>query len=65
VERERRGRDKRLVAFAAGAHDSAWAVQFGVQVLLEVVLVLENPAALGAVVVYLVVMFPEFRIAIE
>jgi hypothetical protein len=42
-----------------------WTVQFGVQVLLEAVLGLENPAALGAVVVHLVVMFLEFRIAVE
>jgi hypothetical protein len=35
------------------------------QVLLEVVLILETPAALGAIVVHLVVMFLESRIAIE
>jgi len=65
VERERRGRDKRLVALAAGAHDVARPVQLGVQVLLEAVLVLKNPLALGAVVVHLVVMFLEFRIAVK
>ena len=33
--------------------------------LLEAVLVLENPATLGAVVVHLVVMFLEVRIVVE
>lgn len=65
MERESRGRDKALIAFAPRAHDSAWTVQLGVQVLLEVVLVLETPVALGAVVVHLVVVFFEFRIAVE
>ena len=65
VERESRGRDKALIAFTPRAHDGAWTVQLGVQVLLEAVLVLENPFALGAVVVHLMVVFLEFRIAVE
>ena len=60
VERQRCGGYKRLVAFAARAHDTARPVQLGVQVLLEAVLILETPAALGAVVVHLVVMLLEF-----
>jgi hypothetical protein len=47
------------------AHNIALPVQLGVQVLLEAVLGFENPAALGAVVVHLVVMFLEFRITVE
>jgi hypothetical protein len=40
-------------------------VQFGVQVHLEAVLILEIPAAPGAVDMRLVIMFLEFRIVVE
>ena len=62
---ERFGRDKRPIASAARARYEARLVQLGVQMLLEVVLILETSAALGAVVVHLVLMLQEFRIAVK
>jgi hypothetical protein len=65
VERECSSGDKGSVAAIARARDIARPMLLRAQVLLEVVLILETPAALGAIVVHLVVMFLESRIAIE
>ena len=65
VERECCNRDKCLIAAASRAHDVAQPVLLGVKMLLEVVLILETPAAPSAIVVDLVVMFLESRIAVK
>lgn len=65
VEHEGRNGYKRLVAAASGARDGARTVLLGVQVLLEVVLIEKTPAARGAEVVHLVVVFFEFRVAVK
>jgi hypothetical protein len=65
VEREGCNRDKRHIAAASRAHDIARLVQLRVKMLLEVVLTLESPIALGTLVVHLVVVFLEFRIAVK
>ena len=59
------GRDKRPIASTARARYGARLVQLGVQVLLEVVLILETSVALGAVVVHRVLMPLEVGIAVK
>jgi hypothetical protein len=65
VERESCNGDKRPVAAESRALDVVWKVLLGVQVLLEVVLILETPAALDAVVVHRVVMFLELLMVVK
>ena len=55
----------RIGFLLARTHDVARLVQFGVEVLLEALLILETPLAFGAIVVHLVVMFLKFRIAVK
>ncbi len=65
MEHERSTGDKCLIAAVARALDVARLVYLGVQMLLEVVLILEIPVALGAERVHIVVMRLEFRKAVE
>ena len=58
-------RVEHLIAVASTAFDVARFMELGVKVLLEIVLILEAPAALGTVVVRLAVVFLEVRITIE
>jgi len=65
VEHECCNSNERPIAAASRAHDDARLVLLGVKMLLEVVLILETPAALGTVIVDLVVVCLEFRIAVK
>ena len=65
MECECRNRDEHPIAVASRAFDVARFMELGVKMLLEIVRILEAPAALGTVVVSLAVVFLQLRVTVE
>lgn len=65
VERKCGGRDERFVTAEAGTVAIGRLVELGIQVVTEVALILEAPFALGAVGVYVAIVFLELFVVVK